>query len=48
MFGKDLVDSPFAIPDSLIQFVAGACDLLRERCDLAQLRDTIDGRLAVE
>ena len=30
MFAKDLVDSPIAIPDSFIQFVAGACNLLRE------------------
>ncbi|PXX19493.1 hypothetical protein NA66_10962 [Burkholderia pyrrocinia] len=48
MFGKGLVDSPFAVPDSLFQIVVSAGYLLRERYDFAQFRYAIDGRLAAE
>jgi hypothetical protein len=48
MFGKRLVDSPFATPDPRFQLVVGAFDLLRESRGLAHVRDTVDGRLAAE
>jgi hypothetical protein len=48
MFGKGLVNSPFAMPDSLFQPVVGALYLLRERCDFAQFCGAVDGRLATE
>lgn len=48
MFGKDLVDSPFAMPDSLFQPVVTCFYLLRERCDFAHFCDAINGSLAAE
>jgi hypothetical protein len=48
MFGKGLVNSPFAMPDSLFQPVVGAFHLLRERCDFARFCDAVDWRLATE
>ena len=48
MFGKDLVDSPFAVPDSLFPLAVGTFDLLRERRDSAHFCDAVDGCLAAE
>jgi hypothetical protein len=48
MFGKDLVDSPFAVPDSFFLLVIRAFHLLREGRDFAHFCDAVDGRLAVE
>jgi hypothetical protein len=48
MFGKDLVDSPFAMPDPLFQPVVGGFYLLSERCDFAHFCDAVDGSLAAE
>lgn len=48
MSGKGLVDSPFAVPDSLFLFVIRAFHLLRERGDFAHFCDAVNGRLAVE
>jgi hypothetical protein len=46
MFGKDRVDSPLAMPDSLFQTVVDGFYLLRERCDFAHFCDAVDGRLS--
>ena len=48
MLGNDLVDSPFAMSDSLFPLVVGATHLLRERCDFAHFRDSVNRRLAPE
>ena len=48
MFGADLFDSPFAVPDSLFLFVVGVGYFLDERCDFAQFRYATDRRLAAE
>ena len=42
MFAKGLVDSAFAMPNSLFRPVVGAFHLLRERCDFAHLCDAVD------
>ncbi|MFM0619752.1 hypothetical protein PQR37_37475 [Paraburkholderia nemoris] len=48
MVGKGLVDSSFAVPDSLFLRVVGAFDLLREWCGFVHFCDSVDGRLAAE
>ncbi|SOE88200.1 hypothetical protein SAMN05446927_6797 [Caballeronia arationis] len=46
MLGEGLVDSPFTMSDSLFPLVVGAFHLLRKRCDFADFRDSVNGRLA--
>ncbi|MGF6446565.1 hypothetical protein QF002_007441 [Paraburkholderia youngii] len=42
MFGKNLVDSLFAVPESFLQFVVGGCHFLSEGRGFARLGDAID------
>jgi hypothetical protein len=48
VFGEGLVDSPFAVPDSLSVLVIGAFHLVRERRHFTHFCDAVDGRLAAE
>jgi len=42
VLGKGLVDSPFAMPDSLFSLVVGAFHVVRERRDFAHVRNLTD------
>ncbi len=48
MFAEDLVDPPFAVPNSLYPLVVRTYHLVRERCDFTQLRDAVNRSLSTE
>ncbi|EDT02745.1 hypothetical protein BamIOP4010DRAFT_3746 [Burkholderia ambifaria IOP40-10] len=48
MFAEDLVDPPFAVPNSLFPLVVRTYHLVRERCDFTQLRNAVNRSLSTE
>ena len=48
MLVEDLVDPPFAVPNSFFPLVVRTYHLIRERCDFTQLRNAVNRSLSTE
>lgn len=48
MFAEELVDPPFAVPNSLFPLIVRTFHLFREGCDFTQLRNAVNRSLSTE